>query len=170
MTPGLARSSPSGGGGRRDCGRDARREDAALLSEDPPPVAENGAPDQPAGSLQAESRHSAESLKARLFARCERATAGDAALSPPAVAESSLIADVADYLRRHPGAEDSLEGVDRWKEYEGMTGLDARGEAVEIERIVIQGEGWTQDEGATDSSGSSEEAAGENGSDDPDRG
>ena len=83
---------------------------------------------------------------------------------------SPLAADLSDYLRRHPGAEDSLEGIDHWKEFEGMAELDARGEAVDIERIILQSEGWARDGDTSESSGSSGEAAGENGADDPDRG
>ncbi len=150
--------------------RGARRGEATPKPEDPAPPAENESQGQPADSLQAESRQSAESLKARLFARCDPVSAGEAAQVLPEDAGSSPIADVADYLRRHPGAGDSLEGIDGWREFEGMDGLDARGEGVAIDRIVIQGEGWVRDGDTTGSSESSGEAAGENGAEDPDRG
>lgn len=148
----------------------ARRGDAALKPEEPAPVAGNEPAGEAVDSRRAEPRLEAESLKADLFARCDQASTDHAAHGPQADTESSLIADVSDYLRRHPGAEDSLEGVDSWRDFGEMAELDARANAVAIDRLVIQGEGWTRDEGTTESSGSSEEAGGENRVDDPDRG
>jgi hypothetical protein len=150
----------------------ARREDAAPRPESLTPAAENESPGQPVESLPAETRQSAESLKARLFARCDQAASGDAAARGPAAdAGSSLVADVTDYLRRHPGAEDSLEGISEWSDFQNMPGLDARAEAVAMDRIVLQPEGWTRDGGSAVESGESEEAAGgESGGDDSGRG
>ena len=146
----------------------ARRGEASPKAEDPAPAAENESPGQPAESLQEESRQSAESLKARLLARCDQA--GTAAHGPAAGVESSPIADVTDYLLRHPEAEDSLEGIDGWREFGEMAELDARGDAVAMDRIVLQAEGWVRDEGTAESSGSTRETDGENSADDPDRG
>jgi hypothetical protein len=147
----------------------ARRAEPALKPEDPAPVAGNESTSQPVELRQAESRLNAESLKARLFARCDPSSSDRTIPSPPAGAESSAAAEIMDYFRRNPEATDSLEGIDGWKDFGEMAQLDAQANVIAIEHLVIQAEGWTRDDSATEPAGSADGTDGQAVRDDPGR-